>query len=349
MSLSLSVLDLVPLAGTTQGEDAASGRALRNSLELAQLADQLGYMRYWFAEHHNMPTIASTTPEIMIALAAEKTTRIHVGSGGVMLPNHTPLKVAETFKMLEALHPGRIDLGIGRAPGTDPATALALRGSHDAMGADRFPAQLMELLEFGGQGALPQRVERGAPAMAKIAAIPQDVPLPPIWLLGSSGFSAQLAARLGTGFGFAAHFSDFPPEAPMRAYREQFLAQGYLARPHAILTLSVICAPTDEEAEQLASSLFVAFARLRTGQQSLLLPPQEALSYEFSPFESAVVDSIRGQHIIGAAATVKPRIEELVARTAADEVMITTFTYGHAERMRSYELLAEAFSLSRAA
>jgi luciferase family oxidoreductase group 1 len=345
MSLPLSVLDLVPLAGTPNSEGAvSSGQALRNSLELAQLADRLGYTRYWFAEHHNLPTVASTTPEVMIALAAEKTSCIRVGSGGVMLPNHAPLKVAETFKMLEALHPGRIDLGIGRAPGTDQATARALRGSREALGAHQFPDQLMDLLEFGGQDPPQREAQRVAPT-ATIAAIPQDVPLPPIWLLGSSDFSAHLAALLGMGFGFAAHFSDFPPEGPMLAYREEFSPRGSLAHPHAILTLSVVCAPTDEEAERIASSLLVAFARLRTGQRSVLLPPQEALAYEFSPMERAAVESIRGQHIIGAPATVKPRIDEMVQRTAADEVMVTTFTYGHAERMRSYELLAEAFAL----
>jgi luciferase family oxidoreductase group 1 len=351
MNLPLSVLDLVPLAGAPNSDNATnSSQALRNSLGLAQLADRLGYTRYWYAEHHNMPTVASTTPEIMIALAAEKTSRIRVGSGGVMLPNHAPLKVAESFKMLEALHPGRIDLGIGRAPGTDQATAVSLRGSRQVLGADHFPEQLMELLRFGGWDApdapLWQKA-RVSQATANVAAIPQDMVLPPIWLLGSSDFSAHLAALLGMGYGFAAHFSDFPPEGPMRAYRKRFTASGALARPHAILTLSVICAPTDTEAERLASSLLVAFARLWTGQKSLLLPPEEALAYEFSPTERAAAQSIRGQQIIGSPATVKPRIAELAERTAADEVMVTTFTYGHTERMRSYELLAEAFDLPR--
>ena len=340
MPLSLSVLDLVPLAGTAEKAGAHSSQAIRNSLELVRLADRLGYTRYWFAEHHNMPTIASTTPEILIALAGEETSRIRVGSGGVMLPNHTSLKVAETFKMLEALHPGRIDLGIGRAPGTDQATALALRGSREALGAEDFPQQLVDLLEYGGRGA-PSRLAQPR----SVVAIPQDVPLPPIWLLGSSDFSAHLAALLGTGYGFAAHFSDFPPEASMRAYRENFAAGGEFARPHAILTLSVICAPTHEEAERLLSSLLVAFARLRTGQPSLLLPPKEALAYRFTPAEYAIVASMRDRHIVGTPETVKSRIEELVQRTQADEVMVSTFIYGHTERMRSYALLAAAFAL----
>jgi luciferase family oxidoreductase group 1 len=344
MSFPLSILDLVPLTGANDG--GSTGAALRNSLDLARLADRLGYTRYWFAEHHNLPTIASTTPEILIALAGDATFRIHVGSGGIMLPNHSPLKVAEAFKMLEALHPNRVDLGIGRAPGTDQLTALALRRSPEALGAEDFPAQLAELTAYGSAGLATNRgTQLGLPDT--ITAIPKDVPLPPIWLLGSSDYSAHLSAQLGLGFGFAAHFSDYPPEVPMRIYRNEF-QPGAFPRPHAILTLSVICAPTDAEAERLVSSLLVAFARLRTGQPSILLPPDEALSYEFSPAERAVVDSIRKRHIAGSPEYVKARIEEIAARTRADEVMISTFIYGHDERRRSYELLAEAFGLPRA-
>jgi luciferase family oxidoreductase group 1 len=255
-----------------------------------------------------------------------------------MLPNHAPLKVAETFKLLEALHPGRIDMGLGRAPGTDQATALALRGSREALHADDFPEQLAELIAFGKGGMPTSRPS------ATVAAMPPDVRLPPIWLLGSGDYSAQLAAMLGLGFAFAAHFSDFPPERPMLAYRQQF-KPGAMERPHAILTLSVICAETDAEAEHLAASLIVAFVRLRTGQKSELLSPEAALAYPFSPMERSVAESIRPLHLFGSPDTVKRRIEDLVARTAADEVMITTFTYGQAERLRSYELLAAAFGL----
>ena len=333
LNIPFSILDLVPLAS-----GVSSGQAMRNSLELVRLADRLGYHRYWFAEHHNMPTVASTTPEIMIALAAEESERIRVGSGGMMLPNHAPLKVAETFKMLEALHPGRIDLGLGRAPGTDQATALALRGSIEALQADDFPDRLAELVAFG-QGSVP--VGRSS---ATVTAFPIDVPLPPLWLLGSSDFSARLAARLGMGYAFAAHFSDYPPDIPMRIYREQFCS-GPLRQPHAILTVSAICAEDDAQAERLASSLMVAFTRLRTGQKSLLLAPDEAQDYAFTPQERAVLESLRPLHIIGSPATVKRRIEDLVARTKADEVMVTTFTHGQADRLRSYELLADTFSL----
>ena len=336
MNIPFSVLDLVPLP-----DGGSSGQAIRSSLELARLADRLGYKRYWFAEHHNMPTVVSTTPEVLIALAGGQTQRIHVGSGGIMLPNHTPLKVAESFKMLHALYPGRVDLGIGRAPGTDPATALALRGSRDALRGDDFPERLRELVAYG-TGATS-----GHGMMKGVTAMPSDVTLPPVWLLGSGDFSAQLAASLGMGFAFAAHFSDFPPHLPLRLYREHFVP-GMMAAPHAILTVSVICADTDSEAERLASSLFVAFARLRTGQKSLLLRPDDALAYPFTPQESAVVETMRPLHIIGSPLTVKRRLMELGARTGADEVMVTTFTHGQAERLRSYELLADALELSDA-
>jgi len=346
-SYPLSILDLVPLPAAPEGEESlVNGRALRNSLELAQRADALGYARYWFAEHHNMPSVASTTPELLIALAAERTQRIHLGSGGIMLPNHAPIKVAETFKMLESLYPGRIDLGLGRAPGTDPGTARALRGTRGASG-DQFPAQLAELRQYGGwKNPYDPKIDPFPPGMpGHIAAVPGKAPLPPIFLLGSSDFSAVLAAQLGLGYAFAAHFSDFPPEEPLRIYREEFCPEAELSQPHAILTLSVICAETDAEAERLASSLVVAFTRLRTGQSSLLLPPEQALAYEFSPMERAVAESLRERHLIGSPTTVKPLIDALVAKTQADEVMITTFTYGHAERVRSYELLAAAFNL----
>lgn len=331
MRFPLSVLDVIPLS-----EGATSARALRNSLELARLVDRLGYARHWFAEHHNLPGIVSSTPEVMITLAAEATSRIRVGSGGVMLPNHSPLKVAETYKMLEALHPGRIDLGIGRAPGTDPRTALALRRSREALEADDFPEQLGELMAFG-RGTFP--VDH---PFRLITAVPEDAPLPPIILLGSSGYSAQVAAMLGTAFGFAAHFSPEGPELPMRDYRERF-KPGALQKPHAILTLSVVCAPTDEEAERLATSVILSFVRAQTGQRGKLPSPEAALAHPYTPMERAVAESVRARQIMGSPATVRRRIEELVERTAADEVMVMTNTYGHAERLRSYELLAEAF------
>jgi len=327
MAVPLSVLDLVPLP-----KGVSSGEAMRRSIELAQHVERLVYERVWYAEHHNMPTIASTTPEIMIALAAGATSKIRVGSGGVMLPNHSPLKVAETFKMLEALYPGRIDLGIGRAPGTDPASAIFLRGSREALMAEDFPARLGELIDLG-EGPIPARINSGT-----ITAYPIDVSLPPIVLLGSSDFSAHLSAKMGLGFGFAAHFSDMDPESPMLAYRREF-QPGPLAKPYAILTLQVVCAETEEEAMFYATSLLVSFARLRTGQKSLLLPPEEAAEYPFSPQEHAVASAIAERIIAGTPDQVRKKIEDLAARTQADEVMVTTMIHGHEQRMRSYELL----------
>ncbi len=333
MSIPLSVLDLVPLP-----KGVSSGEAMRRSVELAQHVERLGYARVWYAEHHNMPTIASTTPEIMIALVAGATTKIRVGSGGVMLPNHAPLKVAETFKMLEALYPGRIDLGIGRAPGTDPASAIALRGSRDALMAEDFPARLADLIALG-EGPIPARINAGT-----ISAYPLDVPLPPFILLGSSDFSAHLSASMGVAFGFAAHFSDMDPAHPMLAYRREFQPSEYLEKPHAILTLQVICADTEDEAQRLATSILVSFARLRTGQKSLLLPPEEAVDYPFTPQEAAVAMGIRDRMIVGTPDQVRAKIDALVERTQADEVMVTTMIHGHEARLKSYELLAASES-----
>lgn len=331
-SLPLSILDLVPLS-----TDMTSAQALANSLDLVRRAEDLGYARVWYAEHHNMPAIASTTPEIMIARAAMVTARIRLGAGGVMLPNHSPLKVAESYRLLEALAPGRVDLGLGRAPGTDPTTALALRRSREAVYADDFPAQLAELLGFSGGGAFP----RNHP-FATVSAQPDDAPLPPVYLLGSSDYSAHLAAEIGRPFAFAAHFSPAPPEGPMLAYRERF-RPGAIAKPHAILALSVFCAETTEDAERIAIPTLVAFARLRTGRPSKLLSDAEARAYVFSPAEASAVAGIRKAQIIGTPELVKARIEALVAATQADEVMVTTFTAVHEERVRSFELVARAF------
>jgi len=329
----LSALDLVPVA-----EGVTSGEAIRHSLALAQELDRLGYQRLWYAEHHNMPAIASTTPATMIALAAQQTQRIRVGSGGVMLPNHAPLQVAETFKMLEALHPGRIDLGLGRAPGTDQVTALALRRSREALLVNDFPERLDELQELGSG----QQISH---PFVGVTAYPEDVPLPPIWLLGSSDFSALLAAKLGVGFAFAAHFSPDRPDLPMLAYRRQFQASDTLAAPHAILAVSVICAETAEEAQRLASSMQLSWVRLRAGRPSKIPSPETALAYPYSAQEAAVAEGYRRLQIVGTPATVRERIELLVARTRADEVMVTTVTHDPAARVRSYQLLASAFAI----
>lgn len=312
---------------------------MRRSLDLAGELDRLGYERLWYAEHHNMPAIASTTPATMIALAAQRTTRLRVGSGGVMLPNHASLQVAETFKMLESIYPGRIDLGIGRAPGTDQATALALRRSREALLANDFPERLAELMAFGA--GLGQ-----AQPFAGVTAYPDDVPLPPLWLLGSSDFSSALAAKLGLGFAFAAHFSPDRPDVPMLAYRAQFQPSTALSTPHAILALSVVCSETEAEAERLASSMQLSWVRLRQGRPSQIPSPDEALSYRYSEQEAAAARAYRQMQIVGSPQQVKARIEALAGRTRADEVMVTTVTHDYDARARSYRLLADAFRLA---
>jgi luciferase family oxidoreductase group 1 len=316
------------------GTSAASFRA---SVELAQTLDRLGYERLWYAEHHNMPGIATTTPEILIAHVGQVTSRIRLGAGGVMLPNHAPLKVAESYRLLEALHPGRIDLGIGRAPGTDPVTALALRRSRQALRADDFVEQLGELFAFGERD-FPE----GHP-FAAIRAMPDDVPLPPIWLLGSSDYSAKLAAKLGLGFAFAGHFSPDAPEGPLRAYRDEFVP-GALEAPHAILALSVFCAETEAEARRMASSMLLAFVQLRAGKPGRLPSPDEAMAHTMSPAEEATAGFFRRLAIVGTPDVVRERIDERVRATGADEVMIATHAFDAAARRRSFELVAEAYA-----
>jgi luciferase family oxidoreductase group 1 len=334
MNVPLSVLDLSPIAS-----GSSSREALNNTLDLARFADGLGYSRYWLAEHHNMPSIASSAPEIMIGQVARETARIRVGSGGIMLPNHSSLKVAEAFRTLEALFPGRIDLGIGRAPGTDGRTALALRGSHRGLTADDFPEQLSDLFHYTNGGFPVNHPLR------RVAAMPDDQPLPPVWLLGSSDYSAHLSAHLGLGFGFAAHFSAHDPVEAIQAYRQNFQPSEYLSKPHAILTVSVICAETAERADYLARTADLMWVLLSSGRLGRLPSPEEAMAYRYTPDELAGVTARRSMHIIGDPATVKARIIDLVERTGADEVMVSTQIHSHAERRRSYELLAEAFDM----
>lgn len=335
MPLALSVLDLAPLpTGSTASE------ALQNTLDLARLADRLGYTRYWFAEHHNMPGVASSAPEILIGAVARETTRLRVGSGGIMLPNHAPLKVAETFRLLAALYPGRIDLGIGRAPGTDQLTALALRRSRDAVIADDFPAQLAELLAFAGDD-FPQ----GHPFQA-VHATPVGVDLPPIWLLGSSDYSAQVAAAISVGFAFARHINPQGAEAAMQMYRAQFTPSNELPEPKAILTVSVICADSDAEADALATSTDLSFLRLRSGHPGLLPSPAEAMAYPYTEMERAQIVAGRARLVCGTPESVGAQLDALVADTGADEVMATTMVHDHAARLHSYTLLAEVFGLS---
>jgi luciferase family oxidoreductase group 1 len=330
----LSVLDLSPVTTGTSG-----AQSLRNSLDLARLADRLGFTRYWVAEHHNLPSIASSAPDIMIGQIAAATEHIRVGSGGVMLPNHAPLMVAERFKVLEALFPGRVDLGLGRAPGTDPVTSYALRRRQDMGGDDDFLQRFQELVLFENN-AFPE----GHPFRA-IRAMPQDVPLPPIWLLGSSGYSAQLAAMVGAGYSFAHHFADHDPVEAMLSYRNQFKPSAARETPYAILAVAAVCADSDAEADRLASTIDLNFVRRRQGEYLPLASPEEAAAYPYSPAERGLMARNRARLFVGAKATVRAKLETMIAATKADEVMVTTMIYDHAARRHSYELLAEAFGL----
>jgi luciferase family oxidoreductase group 1 len=332
---ALSVLDLSPI---TTGHSGAT--ALRNSLDLAQLADRLGYTRYWVAEHHNLPSVASSAPDIMIGQIAALTRRMRVGSGGVMLPNHAPLMVAERFKVLEALFPGRIDLGLGRAPGTDPLTSVALRRRQDMRDEDDFLERFQELMLIETRG-FPE----GHP-FRNVRAMPADVPLPPIYLLGSSGYSAELAAAIGAGFSFAHHFSTHDAVDAMTSYREHFKPSPALARPLAILAVAVVAADTDAEAERLAATIDLNFVRRQKGEYLPLASPEEALAYDYAPIDRERIRQGRERLFVGAPKTILARLLPFIAATHADEVMITTMIYDHAARRHSYELMAQAFGLA---
>lgn len=330
VDIPLSVLELSPVAS-----GMTSSQALHNTLDLAKHAERLGYRRFWLAEHHNMPGIAAAVPEILIGHIAAATQTLRVGSGGVMLPNHAPLHVAETFKTLEALYPGRIDLGIGRAPGTDGLTALALRRSREALHADDFGAQLGELFAFGS-GDFPAHHPFRA-----VQAVPTDVPLPPVYLLGSSDYSARLAGQLGLGFAFAYHFSPHALLPALRAYRQEFVP-GALQKPHAIVTVSVFCAPTDDEAHFLAGPMQLTFLKLRSGEPIQLPSPEQARDYPYTPDEKVSLEAVRAMQIVGSPDTVRSRLGELITKTQADELMVTTMMYAHNDRLHSFELVAEA-------
>ncbi|MDG4831987.1 LLM class flavin-dependent oxidoreductase [Solwaraspora sp. WMMD1047] len=325
IDVPLSVLDLAPVAaGTT------AGQALRHTTELARRTEELGYHRFWVAEHHNMPAIASSAPAVLIAHLAAATTRIRVGSGGVMLPNHAPLVVAEQFGTLEALHPGRIDLGIGRAPGTDQVTALALRRTMEGLSAEGFPQELADLESyFTGERAGP------------ILATPGRGDRPAIWLLGSSGFSAQLAGRLGLPFSFAHHFSAANTLPALALYRQNFRPSRWLDKPYAMVAVNAVCADTDERAEWLSGPAVLSFLRLRSGRPQPLATPEEAAAYPYTEAERQFALDRRTGQAMGSPETVRRQLTELLARTGADELMLTALVYDLADRVRSYELIAE--------
>src|SRR5262249_49586367 len=314
--------------------------ALRNSLDLAQLADRLGYARYWVAEHHNLPSVASSAPDIMIGQIAACTQRIRVGSGGVMLPNHAPLTVAERFQVLEALFPGRIDLGLGRAPGTDPITSMALRRGQDVRGDDDFLERFQELILIE-QNGFPE----GHP-FRSVRAMPADVPLPPIYLLGSSGYSAELAAMIGAGFSFAPHFATHDPVDAMTSYRRHFKPSPARPRPQAIGGVAAVAADTDAEAERLAATIDLNTVRRAKGEYLPLASPEEAAAQDYSPIDRERIRQARGRLFAGAPKTILDLLVPFIAKTQADEVMITTMIYDHAARRHSYELMAQGFGLT---
>ncbi|TWD80446.1 luciferase family oxidoreductase group 1 [Kribbella amoyensis] len=331
--MPLSVLDLSPVPSGTR-----PSQALHATIELARTAEAAGYHRYWLAEHHNIPSVASSSPEVMIGAVAAATSAIRVGSGGIMLPNHSPLKVAETFRVLAGLHPDRIDLGLGRAPGTDRRTALALRRSREALSADDFPDEYAELRAYA----------EGFPAghpFAPITAQPDDVPLPPVWILGSSEYGGQAAAALGTGFAYAGHFGTLDPAQVMHAYRDNFRPSSHQAEPHAILALAAIVAETEERAAQLARANALSMLRLRSGRPGPLPSPEEAAEYPWSEGELAAVEEWTGLVSVGTPDRVAADLARRAEAAAADELIITTNIHDPAERRHSFDLLAKEWGL----
>ncbi|MGH9024011.1 MAG: LLM class flavin-dependent oxidoreductase [Acidimicrobiia bacterium] len=325
----LSVLDFSPV-----GPGSTPAEALLGSTELAREAERLGYRRYWVAEHHGIGGIASSSPAVLIAHLASSTSTIRVGSGGVMLPNHAPLVVAEQFGMLEALHPDRVDLGIGRAPGTDELTARALRRSAAPLSDDDFPGHLKELIWFFTGSFPAEHPYHG------ISAVPGLGNRPAIWLLGSSTYSAQCAGLLGLPFSFAYHFAAPNTEPAIAAYRNRFRAVGELERPYVMVAVSVVCAETDERALTLALPSGLAFLRVRAGRCGPLPSVEEAQRYPYTPAERETIRQWTASQVVGSPETVKRQLGELVQRTGADELMITTLLYGQDERLQSYRLLA---------
>ena len=336
MAFPLSVLDLAPLSSGSTGR-----QALQNSLDLARHVDDLGFHRYWVSEHHNLPSVVSTSPEVLIGHLANVTQQIRLGSGGIMLPNHAPLRIAEAFRTLEALHPGRIDLGLGRAPGSDGRAAMALRRARSGTGDD-FPELLDELLAFGGQ--IPFAADH---PLRTVRALPDDVPLPPVWLLGSSDYGARLAAQMGLGYAFAHHFSADWLEPATRAYRQGFRPTlGRLERPHLIVTVNALVAPTDVEADHLAGTLDLWAVRRAQGRFAPLPSLEDAVAHPWTLQERALAAENRAKIFVGSPQTVRRRLDGLIAETGADELMVTTMAHEHALRKRSYTLLAEAFGLN---
>ena len=322
--IPFSVLDLSPI---TEGSDA--GQSFRNTLDLAQHAEGWDYQRYWLAEHHGMPGIASAATAVLIGHVAGGTRTIRVGAGGIMLPNHSPLVIAEQFGTLEALYPGRIDLGLGRAPGSDQATARALRRNLSS-DADEFPRDVVELMDFMSDA--PRQNIRAVPGRgAKV----------PVWILGSSLFGAQLAAMLGLPFAFASHFAPAQMMQAIEVYRAGFKPSTQQAAPHVMLGFNVFAADTDAEAAFNASSWQQAFVNLRSGRPGRLPPPVEGYLEKVGPAERALLDSVLSCAAIGAPQAVRAGLQAFIDRTGADELMITSNAFSHTARLRSYEIAAQ--------
>jgi luciferase family oxidoreductase group 1 len=322
---TLSVLDLSPIV---LGGDAR--QALRNSRDLAGHVERLGYRRFWMAEHHNMPGVASAATAVALGYVAEGTSSIRIGAGGIMLPNHAPLQVAEQFGTLAALYPGRIDLGIGRAPGTDQLTARALRRTLGA-NIDAFPDDVMELIHY---------FEPAHPGQA-VQAVPGAGLEVPVWILGSSTYGAQLAAVLGLPYAFASHFAPADMDAAVRIYRERFRPSPHLARPYVMLGLTVVAAATDAEARHLFTSLQQAFINLRTGRAGPLPPPVDNIAALVGPGGHALLEQTLSRSVVGGPAGVKAGLEAFIARNRPDELILTAQIFDHAARRRSFEIVAQ--------
>ena len=335
--LTLSVLDQSPVRQGVTPRDA-----LMETIELARHCEALGYRRYWLAEHHATPALAGSAPEIMIARIAAETSHIRVGSGGVMLSHYSSLKVAEQFRMLETLHPGRIDLGIGRAPGSDQLTAAALAHGPGALGIEHFPNQIADLI-----GYLEHTIP-GEHPFSRIQLSPDGKTLPEIWILGSSDQSAIFAAYFGRAYSFAHFITDEGGPEIMAAYKTQYRPSAKLSLPQANIGVFVICAESEERAQYLAASRDLSRLRSRQGILKPFPPPEEALAYPYTDIERRVVEYHRRRQIVGTQETVKPELEALAESYGVDEVVVLTITHDYQARKRSYALLAEAFGLEPA-
>ncbi len=323
--IKISTLDLVPVR-----QDGGPAQALRNSLDLARNVERFGYHRFWVAEHHNMDGIASSATSVLLAYLAGGTSTIRLGSGGVMLPNHAPLVIAEQFGTLASLYPGRIELGLGRAPGSDQMTARALRRERSGS-SDDFPDDVLELMRYLG----PRTPEQ------KVIAVPGHGTQVPIWLLGSSLFSAQLAGQLGLPYAFASHFAPRFMHEAIRVYRNHFKPSAVLDQPYVMLGVPMVVADTDEQADYLATSVYQRILALMRGQSLMQQPPVESMNGLWLPHEREAVGDFLGLAMIGSPQKVKAKLEVLLEQTGADELIFTSDLYEHADRVRSYELMAQ--------